>query len=455
MRHLTLFLCVTLFSVTRAPTVDAQLVDHYELTHWEVGIVALDGEYTETQGDIRLSYSATPPTVGTSATVTLEFDRPEEQEYNLTFVVELEEIAPLESGRQYIFKGGNTVNVVEPSYVLAIRHYDQPEEFGGGFQSAVQIGFAKIQMPGTRVMGFLARPAGAISTPPSSGSGTFAYEGGITCTGEWASGVLHGQARCDFPDGSWYDGTWASGKRNGSGRASGEGDVYEGTWKDDHFASGSVVSAEGVRFEGTWEGWGPTGSGTATYPNGDVYSGAIVSGQRHGTGTLVSTQGYTLEGSWDGDKRHGQSRATLADGTVMTGEYVNDVAQGPFTYTYTNGRILEITIEDGRKVGERVVYAGDAFEGIGIALRLNETTGQFVVTAIGPNSPASVAGFRVDDIIETVNDESLIGKTLNEVVSLIQGPSGSEVEIGLNRAGERLVVVATRGQIDPADLDGN
>ena len=40
------------------------------------------------------------------------------------------------------------------------------------------------------------------------------------------------------------------------------------------------------------------GEGTATYANGDVYTGVFVQGKREGQGTMVYASGEVREGRW-------------------------------------------------------------------------------------------------------------------------------------------------------------
>ena len=77
-----------------------------------------------------------------------------------------------------------------------------------------------------------------------------------------------------------------------------------------------------------------------------------------------------------------------------------------------------------------------------------------VITSVLPRSPAARAGVRVGDQIVAIDafPTSKL-KTARELLSKVQGPPGSEIELHLKRPGaERLLRVRIR-RIAPATLD--
>merc|ERR1712168_530706 len=68
-----------------------------------------------------------------------------------------------------------------------------------------------------------------------------------------------------------YEGEWSNGLRHGTG-------LY--VWKE-----------QSERDEGTWEKGMKQGTGVFTYPNGDVFTGPYVNGNRQGKGELVKVDG--------------------------------------------------------------------------------------------------------------------------------------------------------------------
>ena len=73
------------------------------------------------------------------------------------------------------------------------------------------------------------------------------------------------------------------------------------------------------------------------------------------------------------------------------------------------------------------------FEGIGASV--TEVDGQIIVLGPLPGSPAFDAGLMPGDILVSVNGESIVGRTIEETVALIRGPKGTEVVLGVSRAG--------------------
>ncbi len=71
--------------------------------------------------------------------------------------------------------------------------------------------------------------------------------------------------------------------------------------------------------------------------------------------------------------------------------------------------------------------------GIGIFLQQDPKTKQITITSTIPGAPAEQAGIQRGDIIVAVNGKSTIGKDLNTVIPLIQGPAGTQVSITVKR----------------------
>jgi carboxyl-terminal processing protease len=119
---------------------------------------------------------------------------------------------------------------------------------------------------------------------------------------------------------------------------------------------------------------------------------------------------------------------------------------------------------------------GGTFSGIGVEVNLdyeiddpdnapeNPTLkkGLNIASIIDEASPAAEAGVQDGDIITHVNDTPLAGLTISEAVELIKGPTGSDVDLTIQRGGEdqALNITVTRGPIPEspivqAMLEGN
>ena len=73
------------------------------------------------------------------------------------------------------------------------------------------------------------------------------------------------------------------------------------------------------------------------------------------------------------------------------------------------------------------------FEGIGASV--TESDGQIIVLGPLPGSPAFHAGLMSGDVLVSVDGMSVEGLTLAETVALIRGPRGTQVVLGVSRAG--------------------
>jgi carboxyl-terminal processing protease len=71
--------------------------------------------------------------------------------------------------------------------------------------------------------------------------------------------------------------------------------------------------------------------------------------------------------------------------------------------------------------------------GIGIYLQQDPKTKQVTITSTIPGAPAEKAGIQRGDIIVAVNGVSTLGKDINAVIPLIQGPAGTNVSISVKR----------------------
>lgn len=86
-----------------------------------------------------------------------------------------------------------------------------------------------------------------------------------------------------------------------------------------------------------------------------------------------------------------------------------------------------------------------SFQGIGAEVMKD---GEYVrIVSPIANSPAAEAGLQPNDLIIEVDGESVADLTINEAVSLIRGPEGTDVELLLIRGDEQFSMTLTRAQI--------
>lgn len=89
-----------------------------------------------------------------------------------------------------------------------------------------------------------------------------------------------------------------------------------------------------------------------------------------------------------------------------------------------------------------------SFTGIGAEVTMD--SGKVVIVAPIKGSPAEKAGLLAKDTVLSVNGEKLEGLDLNEAVSLIRGPKGTQAKLSISRSGyaEPLELILVRDDID-------
>lgn len=86
------------------------------------------------------------------------------------------------------------------------------------------------------------------------------------------------------------------------------------------------------------------------------------------------------------------------------------------------------------------------YEGVGIEVTLDNN--KVKITKVFADTPAKKAGIKVGDYITKVNGESVEGKSLSDVVSLIKNAKNKEVEITITRDNQEKTMKVTRATVD-------
>lgn len=89
-------------------------------------------------------------------------------------------------------------------------------------------------------------------------------------------------------------------------------------------------------------------------------------------------------------------------------------------------------------------------EFFGVGINIAEREGVVYVVSTIEGTPAEAAGVQADDEIVSIDGESRDRWDIDEVVTRVRGPEGTEVELGVRREGEDDLVMftITRAQID-------
>jgi carboxyl-terminal processing protease len=92
-------------------------------------------------------------------------------------------------------------------------------------------------------------------------------------------------------------------------------------------------------------------------------------------------------------------------------------------------------------------------EGIGVHISMRQ--GRPVVVAVVPDSPAQKAGVRPGDLLQQVDGTDLKDKSTTQIVQLVAGKAGTQLNLAVSREGEPqpIALTITRARIDVADVN--
>ena len=184
-------------------------------------------------------------------------------------------------------------NVPSPEE-LRFAHYNQSQGQGQGqgLGDAEAGAGADLSKPVTLLL-----PSGAVyrglvdRDGRFSGEGEYVTSGYDVCSGTWVDGKLHGpQCRIEYATGDVYSGHVAANKRHGFGfYRKADGSFYEGDWvrgvREGHGRSFDLHC--NYTYVGAFVDGLPQGAGMITYENGNSFIGLFQDGKRHGQGKLV------------------------------------------------------------------------------------------------------------------------------------------------------------------------
>ena len=162
-----------------------------------------------------------------------------------------------------------------------------------------------------------------------------------TYEGELKDGVFQGKGKLTWKNGTFYEGGFVNGKREGYGIRTFKEPLerYEGFWKEDAFeGQGLLLRTNGKKTEGIWKAsLLEDGEGYVTYKDGSVFEGTLRGGKRVGFGKITFSEKdkqKDYEGDWAEDQRCGRGVLHFKDGAVYEGEFKDNKFHGIGVYTY-------------------------------------------------------------------------------------------------------------------------
>ncbi|MWV12225.1 peptidase C13 [Pseudomonas sp. R-28-1W-6] len=180
--------------------------------------------------------------------------------------------------------------------------------------------------------------AGQFKDGQSHGQGEWQGAGGEHYVGHFRQGLFDGQGTLTYSDGSVYRGGFRQGRLHGEGHLQ-QGEVsYRGEFRDDRYHGlGSLEWPGGNRYQGRFVRGELTGPGTRS-ENGNQYSGTFDNGVLHGQGSYMGADGEHYSGGFRNDLFHGAGRFQNAEGDAWLGNFVDGSLEGKGEFTGADGR---------------------------------------------------------------------------------------------------------------------
>ena len=130
--------------------------------------------------------------------------------------------------------------------------------------------------------------------------------------------------------------------------------------------------------------------------------------------------------------------------------YVEDISDKKLIEAAINGMLTSLDPHSSYLNEQDFKYMNEQTSGKFGGLGIEITMDNGVVKIISPidDTPAAKAGLKAGDYITDIEDETVIGLTLNEVVSKLRGKVGTKVKITVRRVNEKpFTVTLTRDEI--------
>ncbi|MFA5821213.1 MAG: S41 family peptidase [Candidatus Gracilibacteria bacterium] len=152
---------------------------------------------------------------------------------------------------------------------------------------------------------------------------------------------------------------------------------------------------------------------------------------------ITKTESFdTMQNVWDVLHQEYYYKDKLDDQDLVFGAIKGMVNETGDAYT-----VFETPEEAAGFLGN----LSDEFEGVGMQIELID--GNITVIAPLKDSPAEKAGIKASDIILEVNDENVVGQSIQYVTDKIKGKAGTKVTIKVKRGAREFKITITRAKI--------
>ena len=123
--------------------------------------------------------------------------------------------------------------------------------------------------------------------------------------------------------------------------------------------------------------------------------------------------------------------------------YVEDVTDKKLIESAINGMLSSLDPHSGYLDAEGFKYMSEQTKGKFGGLGIEVTMDNGLVKVVSPidDTPAAKAGLKAGDYITNIDDETVVGMTLNEAVSKLRGKIGTKVKLSIRRVNAKPIEV--------------
>lgn len=208
--------------------------------------------------------------------------------------------------------------------------------------------------------------AGTFKDGQADGLGEWHGSNGEHYVGEFSQGLFDGQGQLSDSDGNRYQGQFKQGRRHGEGQLQQGKLSYRGGFKADRYDGFGVLELpDGSRYQGAFKQGEPSGQGNRSEAEGEQLSGTFEHGQLNGQGSFSGSDGASYSGGFRANQFHGQGRYENADGEVWQGTFKHGALTGAGQFNDRSKRHYQGQFRNWRFAGQgRLSLAdGSVYEG--------------------------------------------------------------------------------------------